>query len=49
MFETYNVPSLFIANKGILSLLSLGKLTGMVVHSGNDLTYTVTVFDGFAL
>ena len=49
MFETFSVPSLYIADQAALSLYSVGKLTGIVFDTGNINSRFVTVFDGFAL
>ena len=34
MFETFNVPSLFISISAVLALYSSGRTTGLVVDSG---------------
>ena len=49
MFETFNIPGLYIANQGVLSLYSAGKFTGLVADSGDAVTQIVPVFDGFSL
>ena len=49
MFETFNVPGLYIAKQPVLSLYSIGKLTGLVADSGEGITQIAPVFDGFAL
>jgi len=49
MFETFNVPGLYIANQAVLSLYSAGKFSGIVVDSGYDFTYFVPIFDGCSL
>ena len=49
MFETFNVPGLYIAKQPVLSLYSIGKLTGLVADSGEGVTQIAPVFDGFAL
>ena len=46
MFEKCNVPSLFISNESILPLYGSGKLTGVVVSSGHDLTSVVPIVNG---
>ena len=37
MFETFNVPGLYIANPAVLSLYSYGKFTGISIDSGESL------------
>jgi actin, other eukaryote len=45
MFETFNVPAMYIANPGVLSLYSYGRTTGIVCESGDGVTYTVPVYE----
>lgn len=47
MFETYQVPSLNISIQGVLALLGQGRTTGLVLDSGEGVTYTMPIFDGF--
>ena len=49
MFETFNVPGLYIAIQAVLSLYSAGKFTGMVADSGDSVTHFVPIFDGYSL
>ena len=49
MFETFNVPNLYIAIQAVLSLYSAGKTTGMVLDSGDGVTHTVPIFEGYSL
>jgi actin len=49
MFETFNVPSLYIAIQSVLSLYSTGSTTGLVLDSGAGVTHTVPVYEGYAL
>ena len=49
MFETFRVESLAIMNTSVLSLFSTGKTTGMVVECGEGVSYTVPVFEGYAM
>ena len=49
MFETFNVPGLYIAIQAVLSLYSAGKFTGIVIDSGEDITQFVPIFDGYSL
>ena len=48
MFETFNVPGLYLENTAALSLFSLGKNTGIVLESGS-VTQSVPVYEGCAL
>ena len=49
MFESFNVPGLYIAIQAVLSLYSAGKFTGIVCDSGDGVTHFVPIFDGYAL
>ena len=49
MFETFKVNKFTLINQATLSLFSTGTTTGLVAESGEGLSYTVPVFEGFAL
>jgi actin len=48
-FETFNVPSLYLANSAVLALYCVGRTTGVVIDSGADVTNTVPIYEGYAL
>mmetsp|Transcript_5573 Transcript_5573/g.9566 ORF Transcript_5573/g.9566 Transcript_5573/m.9566 type:complete len:352 (+) Transcript_5573:80-1135(+) len=49
MFETFQVQGLYVAIQAVLSLYSNGRTTGMVCDSGDGVTHTVPVFEGFSI
>lgn len=49
MFETFNVPAFCVAIQPVLSLYASGRTTGLVLDSGNGLSHTVPIYEGFAL
>jgi actin-related protein len=49
MFETFNVPSFYLAIQAVLSLYSSGRTTGIVLDAGDGVTHTVPIFEGYAL
>ncbi|MHA1608181.1 MAG: actin, cytoplasmic 2 [Candidatus Freyarchaeota archaeon] len=49
MFETFNVPAMYVAMQAVLSLYASGRTTGLVVDSGDGVTHIVPIYEGFAL
>lgn len=49
MFETFNVPAMYVNIQAVLSLYASGRTTGCVVDSGDGVTHIVPIFQGFAL
>jgi len=47
MFETHNVQGLYVAIQAVLSLYANGRTTGTVCDSGDGVSHTVPVFEGF--
>ena len=49
MFETFRVEGLYVAIQAVLSLYSNGRTTGLVCDSGDGVTHTVPVYEGFQI
>lgn len=49
MFETFNIHSIYIALQPILSLYASGRTTGIVMESGDGLSQTIPIFEGYPL
>lgn len=46
LFETFNVPKMYVAQQPLLGLLSIGRTQGLILDSGLEATYAVPIFDG---
>lgn len=49
MFETFNAPAFYVSIQAVLSLYASGRTTGLVVDSGDGVTHTVPIYEGFSL
>lgn len=48
-FETFEVPSFTLQIQALLALYSAGRTTGIVVDSGDGVTHTIPIFEGYAM
>ena len=48
-FETFKVPAFYVFTQAVLALYASGRTTGLVVDSGDGVTHTVVIFDGYSI
>ncbi|KAK2111582.1 hypothetical protein P7K49_011328 [Saguinus oedipus] len=48
MFETFNIPAMYVAIQAVLSLYASGRTTGIVMDSGDGVTHTILTKRGYS-
>jgi len=49
MFEVFEVPGMHVSIQAVLSLYASGRTTGVVLDSGDGVSHTVPVYEGYAV
>lgn len=49
LFENFQVPGMYLNIQAVLALYASGRLTGCVADSGDSVTYSLPVYEGYAL
>jgi actin beta/gamma 1 len=49
MFETFAAPAMYISIQAVLSLYASGRTTGIVLDSGDGVSHTVPIYEGYCL
>merc|ERR1719440_394581 len=49
MFETFNVPGMYVQIQAILSLYNSGRTTGIVMDSGDGVSHVVPIYEGYSM
>ncbi|XP_026198267.1 actin, cytoplasmic 1-like isoform X2 [Anabas testudineus] len=49
MFERFRIPAMYVSVSSVLSLFASGRTTGIVIDSGDGVTATVPIYEGYAV
>merc|ERR1719378_950746 len=49
MFQTFQTPAVYVAVQAVLSLYASGRTTGCVMDSGDGVSHTVPIYEGYAV
>lgn len=49
MFESFNVPALYIANTALMALFAHGIASGTVLDSGHEITQVASIYEAYTI
>merc|ERR1719166_471681 len=49
MFDTFGVQGMYVQVQAVLSLYASGRTTGIVMDSGDGVSHTVPIYEGYSL
>ena len=49
LFETFDIPSLYVISQAVLALYTSGHTTGTVLDSGDGITHSVPIYEGHVI
>ena len=49
MFETFNTPAMYVSLQAVLSAFAVGRGTTIVLESGDGVTHTVPIYEGYSI
>ncbi|MCL4124293.1 UNVERIFIED_CONTAM: hypothetical protein GTU68_056308, partial [Idotea baltica] len=47
MFESFRIPAMYVSIQAVLSLYASGRTTGIVMDSGDGVSHTVPICEGY--
>nr|VZI42933.1 unnamed protein product [Spirometra erinaceieuropaei] len=49
MFENFQTPGMYVSLQPVLSLYATGRMSGLIVDSGDGVTHAIPIFEGYAV
>ena len=49
MFEEFKIPKTYVGIQAVLALYASGRTTGLVLDSGDGVTHTIPIYEGYCV